>query len=215
MHKELLSKSTTEYESYDDYLEAQTKVGLSYESDNLLWSKGQERYIEKVLAGLPKDSYIADIACGDGVGLKYFKKLGFTDVEGYELSLDKVKKAKVHGYSVFATDIHDLSMIKDNNYDVIYSSHTLEHLIDPVSTLREFKRILKKDGQIFIVLPYGKMTLVQGKHKVHCGVENLGLNIDDEAGTLEEIIKGLGFSVKNKKFDNFREEEVWLELGVL
>jgi len=215
MHKELLSKSTTEYESYNDYLEAQTKMGLSYESDNFLWTKGQERYIEKVFANVPKDSHIADIACGDGVGLKYFKKLGFTNIEGFELSLSKAEKAKVHGYPVFTIDIHDLSMVEDNNYDIIYSSHTLEHLIDPISTLKEFKRILSNTGKIFIVLPYGEQTLLQGKHWIHCGVESLGLNIDDKAGKLESIIEELGFNIENKKFDNFREEEVWLELGVL
>ena len=115
MSEELLSKNTTEYRSYIDYLEAQTIMGLSYESDNFLWSKGQERYIEEVFANVPEDACIADIACGDGVGLRCFKRLGFTNVEGFELSSDKVKKAKAYGYPIFLTDIHDLSMVKDNN----------------------------------------------------------------------------------------------------
>lgn len=41
----------------------------------------------------------------------------------------------------------------NENFDVIYSRHVLEHLMDPMSTLIEANRILKKGGILFIEVP--------------------------------------------------------------
>ena len=213
MNKEkLLSNNSAGYVNYTEYLESQTKVGLSLESENWLWLKGLELYIEKKLKNLPIDTKIADIACGDGVGLKHFRDLGFTSVEGFELSPDKAKKARAYGYPIHEKDIHNLNFIEDECYDVIYSSHTLEHLLDPLFVLDSFKRILKDDGKIFVVLPYGHETGLQRGHWVHCGVEALGLDVLDEGKTLINKIENIGYKVLNKQFENYRESEIWLDI---
>lgn len=41
----------------------------------------------------------------------------------------------------------------DNTGNVIISRHSLEHVLDPVKTIREWLRVLKQDGRIIIVLP--------------------------------------------------------------
>ena len=212
MKSELLSKTETTYETYDDYLEAQVHIGLSYESENALWKGGQKRYIEEELFLLERDLKIADIACGDGVGLECFRNLAFKNIEGFELCEEKAKRAEKWGYPVFQMDIHDLSRINNNRYDVIYSSHTLEHLLDPVSVLSQFKRILKDDGVIYIVLPYGEHTYLQEGHWVHCGVSTLGLNVKDEGKTLKMILRDSGFYILDTKFDSYRESEIWLKI---
>ncbi len=43
---------------------------------------------------------------------------------------------------------------KDNSQDFIFSSHCLEHLEKPFKSLREFKRVLKNGGIIFLYLPH-------------------------------------------------------------
>lgn len=43
---------------------------------------------------------------------------------------------------------------KDNSQDFIFSSHCLEHLDKPFKSLREFKRVLKNKGIIFLYLPH-------------------------------------------------------------
>jgi ubiquinone/menaquinone biosynthesis C-methylase UbiE len=208
----LLSKNSTTYGNYEEYLEAQTSIGLSYESENYIWRDGQERYVKKMFSDLPRDIKIADIACGDGVGLECFKNLNFTSVEGFELSPDKAERARKYKYPIHEGDIHDLSFIEDEYYDIIYSSHTLEHLLDPLSVLSQFKRILKKNGDVYVVLPYGSETVIQREHWVHCGVENLSLDIEDGGETLKNKIQDIGFTVVDKKFDEYRESEIWLKL---
>jgi len=44
--------------------------------------------------------------------------------------------------------------IKDKTYDVIYCSHTIEHLDNIPKVLQEFKRILKDTGEVVIKVPY-------------------------------------------------------------
>lgn len=49
--------------------------------------------------------------------------------------------------------IYEFEKINDKTIDLIYSSHSLEHVSDLEATLNEFKRILKNDGLLFIEVP--------------------------------------------------------------
>ena len=46
-----------------------------------------------------------------------------------------------------------LPFIPSYSADFIISRHSLEHILDPVNTLREWKRLLFPDGRILIILP--------------------------------------------------------------
>jgi SAM-dependent methyltransferase len=54
-----------------------------------------------------------------------------------------------------ATDLHD---IPDHAYDFVLSSHSLEHIANPVKALREWTRVVKHGGAIIIVLPDYRRT---------------------------------------------------------
>jgi SAM-dependent methyltransferase len=58
----------------------------------------------------------------------------------------------------FITDATDLSNIKDGSYDCVISSHVLEHVANPLRALFEWKRILKTDGVLLLVLPHKQAT---------------------------------------------------------
>ena len=53
---------------------------------------------------------------------------------------------------------------------------------------------------------------MQQGHWVHCGIENLGLDVEDNGNTLEAKIQDIGFTVIDKKFDGYRESEIWLKI---
>src|SRR5215217_774436 len=53
----------------------------------------------------------------------------------------------------FISDGSDLSQIKDDTYDFVLSSNCLEHIANPLKALSEWKRILKNDGHLILVLP--------------------------------------------------------------
>lgn len=47
----------------------------------------------------------------------------------------------------------DLSFIKNDQFDFLLSSHTLEHSTNPLRVIFEFKRIIKKNGYILLIVP--------------------------------------------------------------
>jgi SAM-dependent methyltransferase len=52
----------------------------------------------------------------------------------------------------------DLSQLADESYDLVLSSHTLEHSANPLRALSEWRRILAKEGVLVIVLPHKEGT---------------------------------------------------------
>ncbi len=54
----------------------------------------------------------------------------------------------------YIADAVDLSVIPDGKYDFLLSSHSLEHIANPLKALQEWKRILKKDGLFLLILPW-------------------------------------------------------------
>ncbi len=47
---------------------------------------------------------------------------------------------------------------KDNTLDYVLSSHVIEHFFDPVKALREWHRVVKPGGYLFIIAPHKERT---------------------------------------------------------
>ena len=56
------------------------------------------------------------------------------------------------GYQ-FIAEATDLQNIAGNTYDFVLSSHSLEHVANPLKALKEWFRILKEEGKLILVLP--------------------------------------------------------------
>ena len=194
--------------THKEYLELQTTKYKSFESDNKHWAEGQRRYIVEHFAGMPFNTAILDCACGDGVGLKVFKELGFEHVAGFEFDKEKAIIASNYSYPVWSGDFHDLSNFSNFrlDFDVIYSSHSLEHALHPDKVLKEFHRVLKPNGVLFLVLPFPDT----GDLEAHVAKETLGTVVDDGGVKVVAYIESMGFELINKQFDSFREPEIWL-----
>jgi SAM-dependent methyltransferase len=52
----------------------------------------------------------------------------------------------------------DLTGVPDRHYDFVMSSHTLEHVANPLRALHEWHRVLKPGGTLVVVLPNGAKT---------------------------------------------------------
>jgi SAM-dependent methyltransferase len=53
----------------------------------------------------------------------------------------------------FISDATDLSQIDDNTYDFLLSSNCLEHIANPLKALMEWRRVIKPNGSLILVLP--------------------------------------------------------------
>lgn len=192
----------------DEYFKQQTEQFLSFESDNEKWKDGQRRFLTKYFLDYDKSLKILDVACGDGVGLSWFKENEFKDVYGVDFSPKKVERALEYKFPVFEENFHNLSF-DDNIFDIVYSSHTLEHSNNPTLALKEWSRVMKPDGTFILVLPYPDT----GHDIGHLGKFELKTTqAKDKAEGLCEFLTSNGFEIISKEFDDFRQPEVWLIL---
>ena len=92
-----------------------------------------------------------ELGSGNGDMLNQFKNLGF-DTEGLDLDPKAVKNAKQKNLKIYHGNIFSRKF-KGNTYDVIFSSHFIEHVPDPISVMKESLRILKKGGAFMAITP--------------------------------------------------------------
>ena len=58
----------------------------------------------------------------------------------------------------FICEASDLGIIKDSSYECVLASHCLEHVANPLRALEEWKRVMKGDGLLLLVLPHKDAT---------------------------------------------------------
>ena len=109
---------------------------------------------------------------------------------------------------VIINDAVNISDINDNQYDFVFSSHTLEHIANPLKAIKEWLRITKKDGYVIIVVPeksycfdhkreYTKFETLVSQYEKNVG--------EDDLSTLPEILKNhdLRFDPLAGNFEQF------------
>ena len=193
---------------YGKYVKLQKEKYCSHEMAVPRWEEGQKRYVEAVFANANRDLKILDIACGDGVGLRQFRSLGFKHIVGVDFNETKLEKARESGYEVLGRDMHDLSDFADRSFDIVYSSHSLEHAYRPAAVLSEFHRILVANGTLLVVLPYPDTG--DWNDEAHGAKYELGTNLVDHGQAVMNYFEAHGFELLTHVFDRFREPEIWL-----
>lgn len=58
----------------------------------------------------------------------------------------------------FIFDGGNLESIPDNSYDFILSCHSLEHMANPIKALKEWKRVIKNNSYILMIIPHKDNT---------------------------------------------------------
>jgi SAM-dependent methyltransferase len=93
-----------------------------------------------------------EIGCGSGAFLGILKYHGW-NVVGVELSATAAAVAKDRlGVNVFVGEVQDAPFPSDS-FDYVHMSHVIEHVADPLVTLRAVRRLLKPDGVVYIETP--------------------------------------------------------------
>jgi len=64
-------------------------------------------------------------------------------------------------------------IVMSDEYDIVYSCHCFEHCENPLKALREFKRVLKKDGKLFLATPYPNKHHILEADEDHIFVLNI------------------------------------------
>lgn len=123
----------------------------------------------KVLQLISEKSIVLDIGCSSGnFGEVLIQKKKCT-VDGVEIAEEDIILAKKKLRNVYSFNIEDGVPEKLNGkYDYVYYGDVIEHLVNPVTALKNTKKLLKKDGQIVFSIPNMahvsvRMMLLEGR----------------------------------------------------
>lgn len=138
-------------QSYDTNNTEQTLAGSFLQKSHLL--------LEKTLPRIENMKRVLEVGAGSGHHLPYVKReyQQYVMTDGSNDMLDIARKkytAEVSAGSL-VLEKQDATALTypDNCFDRLIATHVLEHLIDPVSVLKEWDRVVRPGGIISIVLP--------------------------------------------------------------
>jgi nucleoside-diphosphate-sugar epimerase/dTDP-4-dehydrorhamnose 3,5-epimerase-like enzyme/SAM-dependent methyltransferase len=113
------------------------------------FTKAANKYIKDF--NLDKESYIIDVGSNDGIGLKPFLDLGFSNIQGIEPAKNLADLANKNGINTFHGYLDDkvLNPIK-NGADLLLASNVFAHSDDLRSMAESMKKLIKPKGKIVI-----------------------------------------------------------------
>lgn len=147
---------------------------------------------------VPAGSAVLDIGCSSGnFGKELIKKKQCTvigvDIFEDDLALAKKKLTKVYKRNIEADDISDLGM-----FDVIIMADVIEHLIDPVASLKKVRAQLKPGGRFVFSVP---------------NMANIATRIELLAGRFEYTSYGILDETHLHYYDRIQFETVMRDAG--
>ncbi len=113
--------------------------------------KAKKLWAVQQLARYVKSGSILDIGTGQGMFSYTAREHGY-DVHATEVCPMDINYHKSQGLDIFDGYIED-AKFESESFDAVTMWHTLEHMIDPLTTLREVSRILKHGGHLVGALP--------------------------------------------------------------
>ncbi|MBS3103599.1 class I SAM-dependent methyltransferase, partial [Candidatus Woesearchaeota archaeon] len=125
------------------------------------WWFGNAR--NKLVISLLKDMYadldkkkLLDVGCSEGAFLDYLKK-NKLDFMAIDVDENAINFCKERGFekNIRYGSILDIPF-KENTFDIVTALDVIEHVEDDIRALGEMKRVCKKDGILFLIVPAHK-----------------------------------------------------------
>jgi ubiquinone/menaquinone biosynthesis C-methylase UbiE len=147
---------------------------------------------------------ILDVGCGTGSFVDLAKQAGY---EGYgvELSPQLASYAADRGLDVYNCSLEE-KKFPDDHFDAVTLINVLDFVADPYALLLEIKRVLKKDGDIYLRVPNAKMQIflraIFSRFLSALGTKKIGefFNYGFNSKNIRKLLERAGF--KNIKIEN-------------
>ena len=113
---------------------------------------------------IPGNSKFLDVGCGAGYTMQKVTEDLNCDCVGIDPDpgahgVGRYTKEMVQSNKILQGFAENLPS-RDKEFDVVFSSHVLEHVNDEQKSLQEMKRVLKDDGVLIIGMPSATMTWI-------------------------------------------------------
>jgi SAM-dependent methyltransferase len=160
---------------YRDYLATQLKRTLSKRETDP--GAGALRLINEVAAAQPFGGAVLCVGCRNALELDRFRECGFAKVVGIDVFSQRE--------DILVMDMHEMSF-PDDSFDVVYSSHSLEHSYDVDRVAREVVRVARSGAVVGVEVPvrtqrsaadrvvFSGLDELRGVFGTHVGEEVLG-----------------------------------------
>lgn len=137
------------------------------------------------------EGVLLDVGCGDGSFLRIGRALGYT-VQGIETDPRAAETARQAGMPVHV-GVADNAPLAPGSIDQITMNHVVEHLHDPLATLRHLQAALRPGGRIWIQTP--NIDSLGAKHfqQAWRGLEPPRHLVLFHAASLRELLGRAGF----------------------
>ena len=129
---------------------------MGQERDQMKWEYGavplaRNETHDKVVEMMEKEGLgkVLDVPCGTGILADRLRKIGF------EVSCCDINPSyfSVTGLKLDVGDLNRSLPYGDHSFDYLICLDGIEHTENPFNAIREFHRMLKKGGKLFISLP--------------------------------------------------------------
>ena len=133
---------------------------------------------------------VLDIGCGPGLDCVYFKERGLvpTGVDTWP---------NIFQYGDKIEFLRSLSELGERQFDYVLASHVLEHFPNTFQTLANWRSLLRKNGNIIIVVPT-QIPYVANDHWI------MGWNV----GQLAMTLVAAGFDCRESRFQRMALDQV-------
>ena len=178
--------------------------------------------LNKILAEITNNNFGVEIGGPSTSGTIIYENS--TSMDNIIFSKDTVwsRHTDVYNYyynktgKVIINDAVNISLVKNECYDFCFSSHSLEHIANPLKAISEWLRIIKTGGHIIIIVPeksvcfdhkrdYSKFITLLSQYEKNIGEDDIStlpeilskhdLSLDPQAGDLGAFTK--------RSLDNF------------
>ena len=109
-----------------------------------------KRAIKRFAELFPDPAKILVVGTQDGYEIHCLKKLGH-EVHGTEIDPGYANFCQERGYDVLCDDFENTKVRR--KYDIVYSSHVIEHCENPLNFMKSAYKVLKDQGIVFLYFP--------------------------------------------------------------
>ena len=159
---------------------------------------------------IKKGDRILDLGCSSGQSsikaAKTAQKVVGVDFDESLLRLAKetAKREKIKNVEFRKVNLEKGLKYKENSFDKIIFLDVLEHLVERDKILKDIKRVLKKDGLVFVGVPNKDTSWKKRQREVGvCSFSDPDHKIEFSKKEILDLLKKHGFKIINVSFSTF------------
>ena len=142
------------------------------------YTKDWHDYYHCIVSLISNNMFVYEIGCGRGGLLKYLNEIKNCTVTGCDSSDTAIQLCKKKGIKVDKIDIEKQNI--KGKYDVIILCAVLEHLLDPLGTLKKIKKNIKKDFFIIVGVPNFSFIKFRLRYLIGANAKRFGESEEDK-----------------------------------